>query len=1030
MTRVIAITGGKGGVGKTNISVNLALVLAELGHRVCLFDADLGLANINVLLGIYPEHDLEDVILNSKSISDILIRNYQGIDIIPGSSGVERLANLSQEDIDRIVQSFASLDAYDYFILDTSAGISRSVISFCLAATDVALVITPEPTSLTDAYALLKVLCFNDFRGKPKIIVNQCKNTSQASAAYNKLKEVVHKYLTLDIVPLGIIVRDKKFPEAVQRQQPLVHLYPQSSAAKCLQVIAARIVANKPEPFSATGMTGFWSKFLSIARMPLKLPEKPEPQQIQTDATHNNQPLLSEPAPSAGEPLRAETPTATPPVPPLHEHEVPMQPESPRTTVSGSIFDFIEHKIQLPTLPNILIRLLDACGNDATDMRDIADIIEKDPALCSRILRLVNSSYYSLSHKITHFDQALTLLGIDAVRNIAISASVYQVFNTMQNSTSFDVKAFWWHSLKCAVTAQLIAKAISYTRPDEAFLAGLLHDIGKAVQVACGGQSAATPLTKTAAGGQMPEHHEIGAWLAGQWHLQPLIADAILYHHESPARIMHALPLVKIVYGANLLSAEPAEPSPQVRASTAQLLDIEQQTIDDIAVQASEQVVHIAQSLEIELSPFSPDHAVRTEQDDRAATRLTHKVRDLSLLQGTLQQFITASDIDTLLRSAYDGFALLLHISAQHTRIFVYDADQQILIGTAPHTPLLHDHINELTIPTATRTSLVSTSVAECRSIDSFSYAQQSMPTIIDEQLIRILGKQGMVCFPLSVHHTPVGAVTVGVNRDELDALHEDRGLLNLLLGQLAFALEAEIMRQKQSKKILAERLSAATAVAKKVAHEVNNPLSIIKNYLKILDIKLADHNIPTEELTIINEEIDRVSGIIDSLSDFSRSKIQTLAPVHINALINDLVMITEPTLAQQHIMLVFTPDATVPPILSDKNGLKQIIINLIKNAAEALSGGGTISIATHYIPDQSSIKITITDNGPGLPDSVKNRLFEPYISTKGRGHAGLGLSIVYGVIQELHGTISCSSEKGRGTTFSIILPVAAQQSG
>ncbi|MEI6127929.1 MAG: AAA family ATPase, partial [Pseudomonadota bacterium] len=191
MTRIITVTGGKGGVGKTNISINLALILSKLGSKVCLFDADLGLANINILLGLYPEYDLEDVILSNKSIHDIIIKNYQGIDIIPGSSGVEKLANLSGESLDRLIESFSTIDDYDYFIFDTSAGISRNVISFCLAASDVLLVITPEPTSLTDAYALLKILCFNGFTGSVKIIVNQCRNTSAASAAYTKLRDAV-----------------------------------------------------------------------------------------------------------------------------------------------------------------------------------------------------------------------------------------------------------------------------------------------------------------------------------------------------------------------------------------------------------------------------------------------------------------------------------------------------------------------------------------------------------------------------------------------------------------------------------------------------------------------------------------------------------------------------------------------------------------------------------------------------------------------------------------------------------------------
>ena len=133
MTRTITITSGKGGVGKTNISVNVALHLASLGYRTCLFDADLGLANINILLGLSPEYNLEDVISDRHSLQDIIIRNYKGIDIIPGSSGVEEMANLESDQVDHLIQSFSELDGYDFLLFDTSAGVSRNVLAFCLS---------------------------------------------------------------------------------------------------------------------------------------------------------------------------------------------------------------------------------------------------------------------------------------------------------------------------------------------------------------------------------------------------------------------------------------------------------------------------------------------------------------------------------------------------------------------------------------------------------------------------------------------------------------------------------------------------------------------------------------------------------------------------------------------------------------------------------------------------------------------------------------------------------------------------------
>ena len=183
MTRAITVTSGKGGVGKTNISLNIALRLSSLGHKTCLFDADLGLANINILLGIRPTYDIQDLIDNRQTLQNVLFSSHD-IDILPGSSGVEELANLAPDKISALLQSLTPLSKYDFLIFDTSAGIAKNVIAFCLSCPEVVVVITPEPTSLTDAYALLKVLSANKYKGSIKVVVNQCPDIKAAKSGY------------------------------------------------------------------------------------------------------------------------------------------------------------------------------------------------------------------------------------------------------------------------------------------------------------------------------------------------------------------------------------------------------------------------------------------------------------------------------------------------------------------------------------------------------------------------------------------------------------------------------------------------------------------------------------------------------------------------------------------------------------------------------------------------------------------------------------------------------------------------------
>ncbi len=269
MTRIITVTSGKGGVGKTNISVNMAIHLAAQGFKTCLFDADLGLANINILLGLYPEHNLEDVILENKNFEDILIKDCCGIDIIPGSSGVPRMADLAPDQITHLIESFSMLSAYDFLIFDTSAGVSKNVIAFCMASSEIILVVTPEPTSLTDGYSLLKILSLNGFSNPVMIVINQGKNVQIAGEIFTKLKKTVEKYLPINIFPIGTIVKDQHVTDAVSKQKAFLSIYPQSNASKCIKNITRQLIKKESTESGADSINTFWIRFMELLQGPL-----------------------------------------------------------------------------------------------------------------------------------------------------------------------------------------------------------------------------------------------------------------------------------------------------------------------------------------------------------------------------------------------------------------------------------------------------------------------------------------------------------------------------------------------------------------------------------------------------------------------------------------------------------------------------------------------------------------------------------------------------------------------------------------
>jgi len=239
--RTIAITSGKGGVGKTNFTANLGISLSIQGGKVVIIDADLGLANIDVIFRLSPKFNLRHVIAGEKTISEIMIEGPFGVMIIPASSGVEYLANLPQEKREKFIEElFETTEEADFLLIDTAAGISQNVLSFATAAEEVIVITTPEPTSITDAYAMIKVL-FQREHSNIKLLVNMAFSANQAKEVAEKINLVVKQFLKKEIDFLGYILEDENMPQAVKEQKPLILLNPNSKAARCITNIASKI---------------------------------------------------------------------------------------------------------------------------------------------------------------------------------------------------------------------------------------------------------------------------------------------------------------------------------------------------------------------------------------------------------------------------------------------------------------------------------------------------------------------------------------------------------------------------------------------------------------------------------------------------------------------------------------------------------------------------------------------------------------------------------------------------------------------
>lgn len=247
--RVLTVTSGKGGVGKSNIAINLGIRFMQMGLKVILFDADFGLANIEVMFGAIPKYNLKDVIEGRKKLNEILTEGPDGIRFISGGSGVEGLANLSRIQLSNLLRGMSELDEMaDIIIVDTGAGISDSVLEFVASAGEVLLVTTPEPTSLTDSYSLLKALCnysgFSKENTEIKVIANKVSSIVEGKNLHTKLNMVTEKFLDLSVGFLGAIPTDDHVTKAVMKQSPLSISYPNAKSAKAIERLANELMAT------------------------------------------------------------------------------------------------------------------------------------------------------------------------------------------------------------------------------------------------------------------------------------------------------------------------------------------------------------------------------------------------------------------------------------------------------------------------------------------------------------------------------------------------------------------------------------------------------------------------------------------------------------------------------------------------------------------------------------------------------------------------------------------------------------------
>ncbi len=712
-----------------------------------------------------------------------------------------------------------------------------------------------------------------------------------------------------------------------------------------------------------------------------------------------------------------------------------------------SILDSIE-AVYLPSMPQVLLRFLQLSSDENTSMAELATIVGQDPALSARILTVANSAALRRGKETKSLLQCLVNLGTRLSRTLAACLVVQKVFSPTVDNQHYDLTGFWGHSLRVAEVSRAIAADIGYMDPEEAYLSGLLHDVGQLLLLGGVGERYGTMLVLSRDEADLrdieeqrlgTDHAAVGAWLLDQWNLSSFMADSILFHHTPVEEIVAADILSRIVWSAHMIcyhhkQLEHAQDElPGGLAAVQQMTGIDLQKMIAIYHQSSERVVSIAAALGITetadaktlphtsttpLANLTP----KNNDCDTAYGEMEEAVRDMAVMH-PLQQDLASLDSEAEILLAVRESARILFGSGELAFLLV-NPEKQILSGA--DISCQPELFQRLEIPLGPKYSLASSVAKENIPRSTFEKEPPVATTLVDVQIARALGSEGLLYIPLHSRKRNIGVMVYGVSATQAVRLQQRIRWITSFASMAAQTIENWRDMRERELVLEAAMTRKFEQHARKVVHEAGNPLSIIKNYLEIVNQKLPDDNPMQQELEIFREEIDRVTQIMSKMGDLCETAPES-GELDLNSLIeNMLVLYGESLFAHKNIMIEKNLDSGVVPIALDKNSIKQILLNLWNNSSEAMTTGGTIVISTHADVNQNGrnyVEIVVSDTGPGLPPDVLPSLFKPLDPHRRPGHSGVGLSIVAGLVERLEGRITCQSKTGLGTSYSILLP-------
>ncbi len=657
--------------------------------------------------------------------------------------------------------------------------------------------------------------------------------------------------------------------------------------------------------------------------------------------------------------------------------------------------------------PRVLVQFLDACLR-LDSRQQIINILQQDSALAVRVLQAAaTSSCEPLSAELP-LSSAVERLSADALAAIGLRAAGRYLGERPGLPQSRFRQSLWFYSRAAGITARCLAEAVSYPRIEEAQLAGMLHNIGMQLLFAHDSSNYHEKVYHPTSSSQISsyemeaygcDHLQLAEELVNNWHLESFLADALRFLHHP--QVEGSSGLIRLLQLTHAVCSSPAHLSPEA-------LELAHRHFD-LAPSAMQDIFNWVERHYRGFSEYSGDTDQLRQEELEAARQLEQLAFLLAERQAQLARIGNCESLEQLLS---EGRSLLLQKLAGRELIFLLaDAQKGLLCGMP--VPGQSQLVADLRVPIDPDFSLTARCLLEDGVHDSAEMANSEI-SVVDQTLLRLAASPRFACLPL-VSGAQLGVAVVGLDEAQnIEAFTASETLvfcqaIGRRLRNSSFAEDLPGLAGKEKTEL------------RRVAHEINNPLAILGNYLQVLRQQQGNSDV----LAAMEREIQRVSEIVGY---YSRQQDQSPLPaslVDVAALIESVLASLKPTILQPRQIEIVTACERMQPISSNSIVLRQILINLVKNAAEALPPGGRIELHSRELIEgdgKRQVEIVVADNGPGIASHLLDQLFSPVTSTKGSGHAGLGLNIVHNMASDIGARVSCQSSAENGTSFRIVL--------